>query len=435
MSGRSRLSREEAAWTMTEAANEPYFNLIQRYVFAPFFTGTLAATQAEGASAWGLVIGAAGVAIAVLAPTLGSIADSGARKKPWVLAFMALTILSCASLWFAAPGVPLWPVMLAVFAATIAAEILAVFTNAFLPQVAPVSRAGLLSGINFGISQLAGIAVLLVVLGVGKAGWLADIPGGLDRMSGPLAAAATLLFLIPFLLVVRDPPSEKRGSVGQGLADLKATLAEAWREPDMRWFLVGRMFGQDGMAVIFAFGAVLAGASFGWTAGTLAVFGITITVFGAAGGFLAGWLDSRLGAKRLVILGFALVFLGALSVLLTDERRLFGVPTGAPLGAPLSTPQEYGFLASGAVIAVGAAFAISAMRALLATLAPPHKIAAYFGLYAFVGKATAFVGPFLVSAVSYATGSVRMGVLVSLVFLVVGSLAMARVRSPKGVAG
>ena len=56
----ARLTRQEAAWSMTEAANEPYLNLVQRYVFAPYFAGTIAATQAQGFAKASTVDGAVG---------------------------------------------------------------------------------------------------------------------------------------------------------------------------------------------------------------------------------------------------------------------------------------------------------------------------------------------------------------------------------------
>ena len=427
----ARFTREEVAWSFTEAANEPFFNLVNRYVFAPYFAGTLAATATQGASIWGFVLGAAGLAIALLAPTLGAIADSGSRRMPWVVGFMLLAAITCGALWFAAPGVSIWPIAFAVFAATVAVELLVVFTNAYLPQVTPASRAGYLSGICFGISQLAGITALLLVLGVGKSGLLEGLPHGIDRLAGPIAAFAILLFLLPFLFIVRDPRGPvRRASVALGLAGLRKTVSAAWLWPDMRYFMIARMLGTDGMTVVFSFGAVLASASFKWTAESLAVFGIVITIFGALGGFSGGLLDRRIGSKALIITGLGLVLLGAASVMLTDAERLLGVPTGVALGAPLQSPQEIGFLVSGAVIAVGAAFAIGGMRGLMAVMAPPGEATAWFGLFAFVGKATAFVGPFLVGIIALWTGSVRTGVLVSILFLAGAIWAMAKVRSP-----
>lgn len=427
-----RLSGQEAAWTLTEAANEPYFNLVLRYVFAPYFAGTLAGSPAEGASLWGFVLGAVGLAIAILAPVLGSIADSGSRLKPWLGAASIVAALAAASLWFAAPGVALWPVLIAVFVAGIAFELMNQFANAFLPNVAGPRRYGLLSGLAFGFSQLAGIAVLLVMIAVGRnpPAFLADVPSAADRLSGPIAAAAVVLFMVPFLLLAREARVSRKVSVRGGMKALRVTLKEAWADRNMRLFLIGRMMSADGMGIIFGFGAVLAAVSFGWKADSLAIFGIIITVFGAIGGFLAGWLDRIIGSRRLILWGIALLFLGAASVLLTDDARLLGVATGVALGVPLSTPQEWGFLMSGGIIAVGAGFALSGMRALMATLAPAGKVAAYFGLYAFVGKATAFVGPFLVGLIAAATGSVRPGIGIALLFLMVGFAAFLVVRSP-----
>lgn len=426
------LNRQEAAWSLTEAANEPYFNLVQRYVFAPYFAGTLAATQAEGASLWGYALGAAGFGIAILAPTLGSIADSGARLKPWLAGAGLVTFLASASLWFAAPGSPVLMAALLVFIAGISVELMNQFSNAFLPVSSRPEKMGLLSGLSFAFSQIAGLGVLLLVLAASEAppAFLDGIPNGVDRLAGPIAAGAVVLFLVPFLIVGNDRTAAQGASVSQGFSDLRATLAEAWADRNMRLFLIARMISADGMAIVFGFGAVLGAASFGWEAGTLARFGLIITVFGVLGGLSGGFLDTRLGARRVTLLGLLLMALGTASVLLTDATHLLGIPTGVPLSTPLSTPQEWGFLASGAVIAVGAAFTVAAMRTMMAQLAPPTKIAAYFGLYSFVGKATAFVGPTLVGLISAATGSVRPGIAVALFFLLAGAACLWGVRAP-----
>lgn len=437
--GTGRLSRTEASWTLTEAANEPWFNLVQRYAFAPYFVATLAPAamatgSAGGAALWGYALGAGGLAIAILAPVLGAVADAGSRLKPWLILFTTLAMLAAFSLWFATPGASIFLVVAAIFVGTVATELMSQFCNAFLPRIAPVARFGLLSGMAFGVSQIIGIAALLIIFMVSRQppAFLADIPYVAERLTGPVAAISMLLFLLPFLLIEREAGASRKASIGDGLRELRATLREAWAEKPIRLFLIGRMFAADGMAVVFAFGAVLAKASFGWEGGTLAVFGMAITIFGVIGGFAASWLDRRIGTRQLVIVGLVIVMAGTLSVLMTDEVRLFGIATGVPLGAPLSTPQEWGFLASGMTIALGAAFAISAMRALLAQLVPEARSAAYFGLYALVGKATAFVGPTLVGLIATATGSVRWGVVVALLFTGIGLAAMLQVKAASG---
>lgn len=432
MGGRVKLSAAESAWSLTEAANEPYFNLVQRYVFAPYFAGVLAATAAIGQSTWAFALSAAGLVIAILAPVLGSIADSGARLKPWLAGAGLVGAVASASLWFAAPGVSLLPVALAVFVGIVAVELMHQFTNAFLPSIARPARIGLLSGMAFGFSQLSGILVLLVVLYLGRSppAWLASVPNGVDRIVGPMAAGAIILFLAPFLLLSKDRAGTARASARRGLRDLGGTLGDAWRDRRMRLFLLGRMVTADGMTIVFVFGSVLAAATFGWKADSLAVFGLVITLFGVLGGFGGGALDGRIGPLNLVLSGIVLMAIGTAMVLLTDETRLLGVATGVAVGSPFQSPQEWGFLAAGALIAAGAAFSISGMRTMMALLAPPAKSAAYFGLFAFVGKATAFIGPFFVGLLAAETGSVRPGIALALLFLGVGFVALLAVGSP-----
>ena len=55
-----------------------------------------------------------------------------------------------------------------------------------------------------------------------------------------------------------------------------------------------------------------------------------------------------------------------------------------------------------------------------------------FGLYAFAGKCTAFLGPWIFGAVTLAAGP-RWGMATVLPFLVVGAAILLRVDSPKAV--
>jgi UMF1 family MFS transporter len=321
----------------------------------------------------------------------------------------------------------------AVFLGIVGVELIVQFANALLPTAARPGRIGLLSGVAFGMSQLAGILVLLIVLGLSSAAprLFPDVANAVDRLVGPIAAVAILLFILPFLLVGRDRAGAGSASVQRGFSDLGRTLGLAWRDRTMRRFLIARMVAADGMAVVFSFGAVLAGLSFGWGAGTLAIFGLVITIFGAVGGFGAGWLDARIGTRAVMLSGIAMLAIATASVIATDSERLLGVATGVALGEPLRSPQEIGFLVAGGVIAIGAALTIAGMRTMMALLAPPDRIAAYFGLYAFVGKATAFIGPLLVGLVAQQTGSLRPGVAVAMGFLVAGFILMSGVRPQK----
>ncbi|QMW22150.1 MFS transporter [Sandaracinobacteroides saxicola] len=416
----------KTAWVLAESANEPTYGLIQRYVFASYFVSTLGAGSA-GEAMWGLTLGLAGLIVALFGPVVGALADAAGRVKPLLLLCATGLFLANLSLWWAVPGVPLWQVALLVAAGAALVEFVAILTNAFLPRVAGAADAGILSGLSLGLAQLTGIVLLLLILLLGGS---AATPHLADRAAGPLAALALALFLLPLLLLIPDNP--RRGTPGpllrKGLTTLLATLRDAWANRPIRWLLIGRMFGNDGMALVFAFAGILAGSAYGWGARELAIYGIAVTLAAASGALASGWIALRLGTTRLLLASLMLVALGLAGILLTDETRLWGVATGAPAGTFLQSPQQIGFLLTAMLVALGAGPAYAAMRALMATLAPPDRAASYFGLFSVVGKASAFVGPLAVGLATAATGNLRLALTIGILFLIAALGCFARIR-------
>jgi UMF1 family MFS transporter len=433
-----RLGVAQAAWTLTEAGNEPFFALVQRFVFASYFAAQLFADADAGAETWGFALALAGVALGVLAPVLGAFADAAGPRKPWIAALMTASIVSCAALWFAAPGLPVLPVVIAVIVATVSVELLVVFTNAALPSLAPPERVGALSGLCFGFGQIAGLIALGLIL------WAADQTDlfgmtdsahAVDRLAGPIAAAAVLIFLTPFMLIAPDEPVRPLGDRMQaaraGLSTLWRTLREAIANPNMRAFIIGRAIGADGMSILFAFGGILAATLYGWSADRLAVFGIFVTVFAAIGGFLGGWIDGRLGSRNTILVGFVLVAIGAFGLIGAGDARIAFTPV-APTPGPLGyTLPEFGFVVSAMFVAIGSGPAIASMRALMAKIAPLDRMTSYFGLYSLVGKATFFLGPLSYAAASRALDDSQLALGVCFIFLAIGVVAFLNVREER----
>lgn len=437
------------SWVLFDFAAQPLYTLIVTFLFAPYFATAVASNPEQGQAWWGYALAVAGVLIAVGSPFLGAAADSGGRKKPWIALFVGIAIAAMASLWFAKPaaGTPAMLLILAAFViAYMAGELATVFTNAFLPTLVPTDRIGRLSGLGYAVGYAGGLASLLIMAGLivanpatGKT--LLGLPPLLelnlaeregDRLAGPFAALWLAIFVIPFFLFV--PETKPRADRGDrsALAELWSTVKSLPSNPNILLFLVARMVYVDGLTAIFGFGGIYGTTVFGWTAFELGLFGIILSLTGAIGALIGGALDDTRGAKW-VIIGSLLLLIAAASGILSVTRThiFYGLVPFSPRAAgslPFTSLGEIVYLAFAMVIGFVAAPTQAASRSLVARLAPPDKITQYFGLFAFSGKATAFMAPLLVGVVTSTTGNQRLGVAVIIVFVTIGLLLMLPVR-------
>ncbi|MFN5721979.1 MAG: MFS transporter, partial [Bradyrhizobium sp.] len=117
------------SWIFFDWAAQPYFTLITTFVFAPYFASFVASDAASGQALWGFATAAAGLAIALLSPLLGAIADASGRRKPWIAVFGALLVIGASAMWIGKPGNPdIIPMLLLAYAiASVGVEFATVF--------------------------------------------------------------------------------------------------------------------------------------------------------------------------------------------------------------------------------------------------------------------------------------------------------------------
>ncbi|MGY4499624.1 MFS-type transporter involved in bile tolerance (Atg22 family) [Bradyrhizobium sp. GM24.11] len=339
MAGALRTYPPRAAvvsWIFFDWAAQPYFTLITTFVFAPYFATSIAPDPATGQSLWGFAMAAAGMAIGLLSPVLGAIADASGRRKPWIAAFGAVLVLASSALWIGKPGdhaiIP--PLLIAVALASVGAEFATVFNNAMMPTLVPPERIGRLSGTGWATGYIGGIVSLIIVLG-----FLAANPEtgrtllgftplfGLDpathegdRAAGPLTGLWFIIFVTPMFLFTPDYPAKRpvREALHEGLADLKRSLKDLPQQKSLAAFLLANMIYTDGLVSLFAFGGIYAAGTFGWHTIQIGTFGIILAIAGTFGAWLGGKLDDVLGPKR-VIAGSMLILL--LAVAADPARR------------------------------------------------------------------------------------------------------------------
>lgn len=404
------------SWALYDWANSAFFTIILTFVFAQYFSVSVIQDEVAGTRAWGNIVGIAGVVIAILAPILGAIADQSGRRKPWLISFTLLCVVSSAMLWTVTPDQSqFWTAALWVGLGTLGAEFAFIFYNSMLPDLARPERTGRWSGWAWGLGYVGGIASLVVAL----YGFI-EADGtifNLDRDAAEhvratfvLVAVWYLVFALPAFFFIPDRPSTGLGlgaATRAGLAQLKQSIAHVRQYRDIVRFLIARMLYTDGLATIFTFGGVYAAGTFNMSPTEVLQFAIALNVTAGLGALGFAWIDDALGGRNTILLSLVGLGCSAFAILVVDGATAFWI-WGMILGIFVGPLQ-------------------SASRSHLARVAPPHLQTQMFGLFAFSGKATAFAGPLLVGWVTSVTDSQRWGMSTILLFLLIGFVLMLKV--------
>ena len=409
-----------AAWAFYDWANSAIPTLITTFVFAAYFTQAVAADPIAGTAAWGTAASLAALAVALVSPIVGAIADNTGRRKPWLGVATALAVISTALLWFVRPSPDHALLALVLVAAgTFFFELGMVFYNAMLPALVPRAMIGRMSGWAWGFGYAGGLAALVFALfgfiktdspwfGVGTED-AANV-----RAVAVLAAGWFAAFAVPLFVFTPDSPAKGPGLVAAaraGLAALAGTARRIGEHRGLALFLVAMMCVANGLTTLFAFGGIYAAATFGLSFEELLLFGIAMNVTAGLGAAAFGWLDDRLGPKRTISIAVVgLLILGA-AILAAESKTAFWA-AALPLGLFVGPAQAAG-------------------RSFMAHAAPPEMRAEMFGLYALAGKATNFLGPAVLAAVTAAAQSQRAGMASILVFFIVGLILLAPVPDPR----
>ena len=409
------------SWALYDFANSPFTTLVVTFVYATYFTQVIAPDPITGTALWSRAVTITALVVAICSPILGALADRGGYRKLFVLIFTLICVLATAGLYSVLPG-QIAAALILVVIANIAYEFGVVFYNAFLPDLVPPERVGRISGYGWGLGYMGGLlalALALVTLIQPETPWFGfgTEAGENIRATNLLVAVWFVVFTLPFLFWVHEDKSMVSSSgrvVSEAIAQLRTTFVEIRRFKEVVRFLIARFIYNNGLVTVFAFGGIYAAESFGFTLEEVLIFGIVLNVAAGLGALAMGHLDDAIGGKRTIMV--SLVGLTAATVL-----------------AVLATTKPWLWVA-GIVIGIFSGPNQSASRSLMARFVPPESENEFFGFFAFSGKFTAFVGPFLLGLLTQWTGSQRWGVSVVLVMFVIGLLIMIPLDEEEGIA-
>lgn len=448
------LSKSALSWILHQGARDPYVILITIYIFAPYFSRVLVGDPVKGQAAMADIATAYGLLTAVTAPLLGASIERYGPRKPFLLAILALMVPLLVALWFATPsgGLSIGLVGVVLVVLGLSYNWGDVLNNSLLARAGEPGQEPLLSGLGYALANFLSVVVLVFTL------WGFVLPGAVtwpgvpaaplfglptdqhepSRLSGPLAAVVMLLGAVPFLLWTRDAPRTgltMLASLRHGARLLVDTFANLKGHRDVAVYLGARMLYCDGMTALLVFGGLFAAGLMGWGELEMLAYGISLSIFGVLGGLMAPWLDRKVGPRRAVQIeiGGALIALIATLGMGRDKILFFWSYDPAAHGSvwdgPLfRTVPELIYLGLGLVIAVFVTAQYASSRTLLVRLAPPDRIAAFFGLFALSGTATVWLGSLLVALATKIFQSQVAGFVPIVCLLLAGVLGLFLVK-------
>ncbi|WP_405374254.1 MULTISPECIES: MFS transporter [unclassified Microbacterium] len=432
------------SWAMWDWATQPFNSVILTFVFVSLFlvSDTFLPPEIAGlpdgdpvkesalaqlSSGYGLVSTLAGLAILLIAPILGQVADRRGRKKRWLLVATVLLGLVQFSLFFVhADPAYFWYGAVMVSVGAVVSEIAGVNYNALLVSVSTPRTIGKVSGLGWGLGYIGGILALVVVVVLTFVEWFGmDLSDGLAyRLIAVGCAVWTVAFAIPLFLNVPEP-SAPAGPQPLGFfawfREFFRSIRNLFRSHrSTAWFLLASAVYRDGLAGVFAFGGVLAAVAFGFSPNEVMIFGIAANLVAGISTIIGGRLDDRFGARAVIVTSLSgLVTVAVVVFALHDAGKLpfwiFGLALCAFVG-----PTQ------------------ASTRSLLARVTPTHMQGEVFGLYATTGRVVSFLAPAMWTIFITAFGATYWGILGIAIVLALGLVLLLFVklpRQPRVVAG
>ena len=401
--------KEVWAWSMYDFANSGYTTVVITAVFSAYFVGVIAANQPWATFAWTAALSLSYALILLTGPLIGAWADAHAAKKRLLLITTVGCVAFTALLFLPRPG----DVALALGLVVLSNYFFGAGENlvaAFLPELADSRAIGRVSGWGWSFGYVGGLVALGLCLGYILASGRPSsetVPVTMLITAGFFAVAAAPTFLFLRERAAPQPQLENPW------ARVKQTLGQARNYADLRRFLLCLAFYQAGITAVISLAAIYAEQAMKFTMQQTIVLILVVNVTAALGAFGFGYLQDAIGHVRSI----AITLVGWIVMILiagTAESH-----TGFWIAANLAG------LCMGSSQAAG--------RAIVGYLAPPARLAEFFGLWGLAVKTASIFGPLTYGLVTWIfAGNHRLGIFATGVYFVAGLALLAGIDMERG---
>ena len=400
-------------FALYDFANSAFTTIIITFIFSTYFAKQIAPNPVLGQSYWGWTIGITGVVVALIGPLLGTIADKKNYTEFFIKIFTIICISLTCLLWFSKPSEKyLLYTLLIVGLANIFYELSLIFYNSTLKKISESENLGKSSGFSFALGYIGGIIVLIICIKI-----FIDnntLPFGLSnensenvRVTSIFVALWYLIFSIPFLFNLKKINNYKIQKTTNDIKNFKEIIWDKGLN-NIGKFLLARMLYADGLNAIIVMGGIFAVGVFKLEIKDLLVLSVLMNVTAFIGAIIGGYANDRFSSKSVIIFSLIGLILSSSIILFLKSKIIFLV--FASINGFFIGPVQ------------------SASRVFMTKSIDENNQASGFGLFALSGKLTSFIGPLLVSTITYISNSQKIGFSSAIVLLLIGLLILLKVK-------
>jgi MFS transporter, UMF1 family len=394
--------REIFGWCCFDFANSAFTTIIITVIYARYFVGVVADGQVSAPAWWGRALALSQVAVILVSPLLGAVADAKAGKKRFLMMTALVCSVATMALYWVGQG-EIWLALALVGVANIAFSLSENLCAAFLPEISTPENAGRISGYGWSFGYFGGLISLQLALAIIESG------EGRVPWTFVMTGAFFLLASVPTLLLLRER------AVPQPLAKGETYLKAGWRAnvallrelPQHRTlfvFFIAMVFFVAGLMAVVSFSSVYADQVLKMTLKETVMLFVVLQLMGVVGAFGFGVVQDRIGSKAALVGALILWVIVCVWV------------------AWCRTKGE--FMAIGVVAGLALGSLQSAGRAVVSMLTPPGRSGEFFGCWGFFGKLAALIGPLVFGELAALFGY-RTAILTNAGFFLVGLAIVA----------
>ncbi len=400
-------------FALYDFANSAFTTIIITFIFSTYFAKQIAPNPVLGQSYWGWAIGITGLLVALIGPLIGSFADKKNCTEFFIKLFTIICIILTSFLWFSKPSEKyLLYTLIIVALANFFYELSLIFYNSILKRISNYNNLGKSSGFSFALGYIGGILILIICIKI-----FIDndvLPFGLSkenseniRATSIVVALWYLFFSIPFLFSLKKKIKNKIEKSSNNIKKIKNLFWDKGLN-NLGKFLLARMLYADGLNAIIIMGGIFAVGVFNLEIKDLLVLSVLMNITAFIGAIIGGYANDKFSSKSVIIFSLlGLIFSSA--IILFIKTKIFFLIFASINGFFIGPIQ-------------------SASRVFITKSIDKNNQASGFGLFALSGKLTSFIGPLLVSTLTYISNSQRIGFSAAIILLVIGLLVLLKVK-------